>query len=70
VIPAAGQVKLVLTDVTGRVLDTPVNASQQAGRYEYELDASQLAAGMYFIRLELYSEGTIRTTQQRMMIQK
>jgi len=70
VIPAAGQVKLVLTDVTGRVLDTPVNASQQAGRYEYELDASQLAAGMYFIRLELYSEGTIRTTQQKMMIQK
>ncbi len=70
VIPASGDVRLVMTDLTGRILDMPVNAAQSAGRYETELDLVTLAPGMYFIRLELYSEGGVRTTQQRMIIQK
>ena len=70
VLPESGDVKLVITDLAGRMLDIPVSAYQVAGQYQFDWTASGLSSGMYFIRLELYREGSVQSVQKRMIIQK
>jgi hypothetical protein len=70
VLPESGDVKLVITDLAGRMLDIPVSAYQVAGQYQFDWIASGLSSGMYFIRLELYREGSVQSVQKRMIIQK
>ena len=50
-LPKAGQVSLKVYDVMGREVQTIVNKSLQAGKYETKFDGSQLTSGVYFYKL-------------------
>lgn len=67
---ADGKVKVVITDMAGKVVDVPMQQFQRAGQYELHWDAGSLAAGMYFIRLEHDTEGRVQRLQERLIIQK
>ena len=62
-LPKSGNVKLTVMDITGREILTLINDSYSAGTYKIDLDASQLASGIYFYRLQ-----TSEFTQTRKMI--
>jgi hypothetical protein len=49
---AVSDVKLVVYDVLGREVAVLVNEKKNPGRYEVQFDASGLASGVYFYRLE------------------
>lgn len=51
-LPRGGPVALRLYDVNGRLLRTLVNGSHGPGAHGFTLDASNLAPGTYFYRLE------------------
>lgn len=46
-----GDVKIVVYDITGRVIQTLVNERLQPGTYETSFNGSQLTSGVYFYRL-------------------
>jgi len=46
-----GNVKIVVYDVMGRVVQTLVNESLQPGTYEITFDGSKLTSGIYFYRI-------------------
>lgn len=48
----AGDVKLTVFDVTGRSVQTLVNEQLSAGSYSYDFNASGLASGIYFYKVE------------------
>ena len=48
----ASPVKLEVYDMLGRRVDTLVQGDQSAGTYSLTFDASQLASGLYLLRLE------------------
>jgi hypothetical protein len=50
-LPKAGNVKLIVYDLLGREVKTLVNEFKQAGSYNVSLDASELASGVYFYRI-------------------
>jgi len=50
-LPKSGQVTLKVYDVMGREVQTIVNKSMQAGKYETKFDGSSLNSGIYFYRL-------------------
>jgi hypothetical protein len=58
-ISKSGNVKLVVFDALGRVLETLVNEKQSAGTYEATFDASAFPSGVYFYKLT--SDGYSRT---------
>jgi hypothetical protein len=47
----AVNVKLVVYDITGRVVTTLVNQLQTKGIYQYDFDASKYASGIFFYQL-------------------
>ncbi len=49
-VPAVN-VKLVVYDITGRLVSTVVNAFQSPGTYEADFNASNFASGIYFYKL-------------------
>ena len=51
-IPKTDQVKIILYDVNGREIQTLVNKRQEAGIYNFKLDASDLPSGIYFYQLQ------------------
>lgn len=51
-IPKSGVVKLSVYDAAGREAAVLFNGELQAGTYNYDFDASQLASGIYFYKLE------------------
>jgi len=51
-LPKAGIVKLVIYDVLGREVKTLVNEYKQAGEFNIQFDASNIASGVYFYRIE------------------
>jgi hypothetical protein len=51
-IAKSGLVKLVIYDILGRVVQTVVNEFKEAGTYKVDFDASKLASGVYFYKLE------------------
>lgn len=51
-LPVGGNVKLEVFDVLGKKVATLVDARQEAGIYNYALNASNLSSGMYFYRLQ------------------
>ncbi|MEN8192318.1 MAG: T9SS type A sorting domain-containing protein [Bacteroidota bacterium] len=66
-IPTAGQVKLVVYDILGRVVTELVNVKNQpAGNHTVEFNASQLTSGVYFYRIT--SPGHVMT--KKMMLLK
>ena len=50
--PQQGHVNLVVFDATGRQIAVLVDQEVNAGRYQAHFDASHLASGVYFYRLE------------------
>ncbi len=50
-LPKAGVVKLVVYDILGRLVSTPVNEFKQAGNYTINFNAANLASGVYFYRI-------------------
>ncbi|MDX2128824.1 MAG: T9SS type A sorting domain-containing protein [Chloroherpetonaceae bacterium] len=54
-LPVAGAVSLKVYDVLGREVSTLVNASQAAGSYQANFNASNVSSGIYFYRLEVSS---------------
>jgi len=42
---------LIVSDVVGNEIATPVNGAKTVGNYEVEFDATQLPSGIYFYRL-------------------
>ena len=61
-IPDAAPVRLVVYDMLGRVMQTLVDGSLDAGQHEVTFDATGLSSGMYLYRLE-----TPAATQVRFM---
>jgi hypothetical protein len=51
-LPEVASVRLTVFDVTGRAVATLLNGTQSAGSHSVNFDASRLAAGLYFYRLE------------------
>ncbi len=51
-VPKAGLVKLTVYDAAGRESAVLFNGELSAGSYNYDFDASQLASGIYFYKLE------------------
>lgn len=51
-IPQSGFVKLVIFDVAGKQIATLVDGQLNAGNYAYNFDASKIASGVYFYKLE------------------
>ena len=51
-IPKQGNVSLKVYDIVGRLVRTLVNEVQGAGAYKVRFDASTLASGVYFYRLQ------------------
>jgi photosystem II stability/assembly factor-like uncharacterized protein len=51
-IPKAGNVKLVVFDIAGREVAELVNWELDAGRYNFDFNASNLASGVYFYRIQ------------------
>ena len=64
-IPKMSKVELKLFDVTGREVGTLVNFNQNPGTYRVKLDASKLASGIYFYRL---NAGTFSTTKKMSVV--
>jgi photosystem II stability/assembly factor-like uncharacterized protein len=52
-IPKAGLVTLKVYDVVGREITTLVNEFKNAGTYIVDFDASKLASGVYFYKIEI-----------------
>ncbi|MGB3019024.1 MAG: T9SS type A sorting domain-containing protein, partial [Ignavibacteria bacterium] len=51
-LPRSSSVRILLYDITGKVVMNLVDESLQAGSYETTLDASSLSSGLYFYRIE------------------
>jgi len=62
----SADVKLVIYNVTGQLVKTLVNERLQAGSYEYEFNASDMASGSYFYRITVDGQ----TLTKRMMLLK
>ncbi len=64
-LPVASNVKLEVFDVLGKKVATLVDARQEAGIYNYALNASNLSSGMYFYRLQA---GSFVQTKKMMLV--
>ena len=57
-LPLGGNVTLKVFDVTGKLVSQVVNGKLEAGSHEYLFNASDLASGVYFYRLDVSTEGS------------
>ena len=51
-LPKSAFVSIKLYDITGREVSTLVNEQHNAGYYDYSFNASHLASGVYFYRIQ------------------
>jgi hypothetical protein len=56
-IPSTSNVSLTIFDITGREICRIMNRKMNSGRYKIIWDASELASGIYFYRLEARNDG-------------
>ncbi len=64
-LPVASEVSLKVYDVLGREVMTLVNGKQEAGVYNFTLNATGLASGIYFYRLQA---GNFVQTKKMMLV--
>ncbi len=69
-LPANSAVKLEVFDMVGRRVASLVNAEQTAGRYEVNFNATNLASGVYFYRLQANSPQGSYTKIMKMLLVK
>ncbi len=55
-LPEPSMVRMQVYDVAGRLVRTVVEAEQAAGYHEVRMDASSLASGLYFVRMQAGNE--------------
>jgi hypothetical protein len=65
-LPVRGVVRLAVFDVRGRKIAELVNGEREAGVHQAQFDATSIAAGLYFYRLEAGS----RVLTRRMIVVK
>jgi hypothetical protein len=65
--PIAGHAKLTIYNLTGELVRTIVDSEMAAGYHHASIDASGLASGIYFYRLEA---GGVFTATRKMVVQK
>jgi len=65
-IAQSGFIELKIYDILGNEIQTVINAFQPAGNYRFDFDASQLASGIYFYRLQV--EGNFSETMKMLII--
>lgn len=63
--PVAGTVRLMVFDITGKIVATPVNTLHQPGVYQLNLDAGSLSSGIYFYQLD---SGIKRITKKLILL--
>ena len=56
-LPVVSNVTLKVYDILGREVATLVNEQKEPGNYEVIFDGSNLASGVYFYRLQIYTPG-------------
>lgn len=59
-LPEAADVSLIIYDVQGREISTLMQGWQNAGRHHLKWDASGLASGIYFAKLQAGTENTMQ----------
>ena len=59
-LPIASQVTLKIYDILGKEVATLVDEMKKAGNYQVKFDATQLASGMYFYRLDTKNFSQVR----------
>jgi len=64
-LPVASEVSLKVYDVLGREVMTLVNGRQEAGAYNFTLNAASLSSGVYFYRLQ---SGNFVSTKKMMLV--
>ncbi len=70
-LPTDGHVTLKVFDILGREVRTLVNEVKNAGSYEIKFDASSLASGIYFYRLNIIgNDGKIFVSTKKMLLMK
>jgi hypothetical protein len=63
--PAAGEVSLIIYDITGREVAQLVKGYQSAGIHNATFDGSNLASGVYFAH---FSAGDFKQTQKLLLL--
>ncbi len=63
--PAQSDVKLKVFDILGREVAVLLNGKKDAGRYEIDFNASNLATGVYIFRL---NAGNFIMTKKMMLL--
>ena len=69
-LPVDSRVNITLYDPMGKVVAVLVDASRNAGVYNYQLDASKLASGIYYYKMTAVSGDQKFVQAQKMMIIK
>lgn len=69
-LPKAGNVSLVVYDVTGRVVEVLAEGYSTAGRYEKVFDGAGLSSGVYFARLEIYGGASTAESRRHSVVRK
>jgi hypothetical protein len=64
-LPKQGFVKLVVYDITGRVVNTLLNEDKKAGTYSILFNAENLASGVYYYKIE---SGDFQSTRKMLLI--
>ena len=64
-LPEAGQVRLVVFDMLGRVVSVLVDEPREAGRHEVHFGASELPSGAYFYRIDA---GSFSATRRMLLV--
>lgn len=59
-VPTTAHVNLTVFDVSGRLLETLVDDQKPAGEYVVDWNATRLASGVYFYRLQVGDETIVR----------
>ena len=65
-IPKSSNVKISVYDISGKLVDEPINKNLKAGSYEIVWNANELSSGVYFYKIETESY----TVTKRMMLTK
>ena len=67
-LPHAGEVTLSVYDITGREIQSLATGHWSLGYHEVVWDAEGCSSGVYFVRLELQSAGTLQRTSVRKVV--
>jgi hypothetical protein len=59
-LPAAGQVKITITNLLGQEIATPVDSKKESGIHSFSVNSKELGAGIYYYTLEFENQKLTR----------